>query len=389
MKIIKTLFIVLLLPGIITAKQATEEKYHLKHLINLAGQSNSSSLIVIQDGEVIAEEYFGNEKRLIETMSVTKLIVSIGIGRLYTTGKIESLDQPVFDFYPEWRQGKKREITIRHLLEHTSGLQNAMNAQEEIYTSPDVVQLALAAELSESPGTQVRYNNKAVNLLAGIFEEASGLRMDKYFEREIFSVMGIEKYEWQKDPSGYPYAMSGLKMSGLDVAKFGQLVLNDGVWKGERVISKNYISQMMGEGTGQEFGLLWRKLRSGTVYTLTEGRIEYFEKKGVPDNIVNELKSHAGETYSSRHTVQQILIDIFGSPRVFHEEMVSRGIEHVFESEFEGIAGYYGDGDLGQYLIVLPEKEMAVVRQIEYSDSYDPERDSFNQILDIVTRLDF
>src|SRR3546814_19063982 len=68
--------------------------------------------------------------------------------------------QPVADFYPEWKQGQKQQITLRMLLNHSSGLQNARRADVEIYPAPDAIQLALAAELSSKPGTAASYNNK-------------------------------------------------------------------------------------------------------------------------------------------------------------------------------------------------------------------------------------
>ena len=87
-------------------------------------------------------------------MSATKSIVSLAIGRLIDSGKITSLDQPVSDFYPEWKQGRKKLITVRHLLNHTSGIQNPP-ITTEIYASPDFVQLALAAELCRRAGIEI------------------------------------------------------------------------------------------------------------------------------------------------------------------------------------------------------------------------------------------
>lgn len=93
-----------------------------------------------------------------------------------TLGKLTSIDEPVHAFFPEWRQGRKRDITVRMLMEHTSGLQNVPMTTLEIYPSPDFVQLALCAELDAEPGTTFAYNNKAVNLLAGIVERADDER---------------------------------------------------------------------------------------------------------------------------------------------------------------------------------------------------------------------
>lgn len=69
-----------------------------------------------------------------------------------TTHAITSIDDPVFKYYPEWRQGQKQNITLRHVLTHTSGLQDPGNSSD-VERSPDAVRLALAAELSDPAGT--------------------------------------------------------------------------------------------------------------------------------------------------------------------------------------------------------------------------------------------
>src|SRR5678816_2520110 len=122
-------------------------------------------------------------------MSATKSIASLAVGRAVTLGVIPSIDAPVAHYYPEWRQGQKAAITIRQLLDHTSGMQ--AGSSNEVETSPDVVQLALAAELSDAPGTHFYYNNKAVNLLAGIIQIASGKRMDELLRSDVFARMGF------------------------------------------------------------------------------------------------------------------------------------------------------------------------------------------------------
>src|SRR6266567_3671160 len=92
--------------------------------------------------------------------SCTKSLVAVGVGRVLTQGKISSLDQPVSDFYPEWKQGQKASVTLRMLMNHTSGLQNVPRPAVEIDPAPDVIKLALAAELSDAPGQRFLYNNK-------------------------------------------------------------------------------------------------------------------------------------------------------------------------------------------------------------------------------------
>lgn len=291
----------------------------LEELQVAAEQAGSDAVVILQKDELIAEWYFGQEKRPIEIMSVLKSIVSLGIGRLLTEGKIDSLDQPVYTFYPQWKQGQKQGITIRHLLNHTSGLQNVPNAGAEIYPSPNAIKLALAAELDSSPGSKFSYNNKAVNLLAGIIKKASGQRMDQFFASEFFNPMGIEQYQWYYDTSGNPHAMAGLRLLAEDLAKFGELIITKGVWEGQRLISKEYIETMLDQGQPYDsrFGLLWWRL---------------LDKNN-------------------------------------------------------NVTAYYGDGYLGQTLMVIPEHGIVAVRQVAQSNKYNPETDGFSEFKRMVLQL--
>lgn len=189
--------------------QQAIDQADLDALISRSQQTNSSALVVYLDGKLYYENYFGNRKQRIEAMSSTKSVVALAIGKLLTDGLLRSVDQYVYEFYPEWNVDVKREITIRHLMNHTSGLQNYTNTSVEIYPSKDFVRLALDAQVIEKPGTRFRYNNKAVNLLAGIVEKASGKKLDVYLKGNLFSPMGISDFQWSKDKSGNPHGMSG------------------------------------------------------------------------------------------------------------------------------------------------------------------------------------
>ncbi len=184
----------------------------LKALRDKAEQTHSDALLVIRDGKVVIEEYFGKPKGPIYLASAGKSLTALAIGKLIDQGKIRSLDQPICELFPEWKQGRKRLITVRHLLNHTSGLQNEPNASLELEPPPfgrvpSLVKLGLAAELTTAPGETFAYNNKGYALLAGVIEQASGKRMDVFFGEEFFEPMGIKDFGWIRDgkstPSGH------------------------------------------------------------------------------------------------------------------------------------------------------------------------------------------
>src|SRR5690606_7110640 len=105
-----------------------------------AAATRSDTLYIAVNGETVLDwRPEGQRAETIETMSVMKSLVAIAIGRLLHDGALESLDTPVHTIYPEWKQGDKQKITVRHLMNHTSGLQNHRNTTVEIYPAPDII----------------------------------------------------------------------------------------------------------------------------------------------------------------------------------------------------------------------------------------------------------
>src|SRR5690606_25454076 len=197
----------------------------LERLLAAARDAHSDALVVLHDGELVGAWHRGGRSRRIESMSVTKSIVNLAIGRLVTLGAIESIDLPLSRFSPQWSAGRKARAPIRPLLHHTSGIESGRTT-EEIYASNDFVRLALNAELTSEPGSRLFYNNKAVNLLAGIVEKAVGKKMDAFLRDDLFARLGITDFRWSRDRAGNPHAMAGLRIHAEDLAKLGQLVLD-------------------------------------------------------------------------------------------------------------------------------------------------------------------
>ncbi|GGL06574.1 serine hydrolase domain-containing protein [Deinococcus radiotolerans] len=164
----------------------------LDALLDDARHAHTSVLFISCGGEVLADETMdGQGDRPIATMSVTKAVLSLLVGRAVTLGHLPGVDLPVHEVFPEWRQGRKRDVTLRHLMTHTSGLQNVPHAGQEVYASEDRLQLALCAELDAAPGTQFSYNNKAMALIAGLLERVTGRRLETFAREDLLGPLGI------------------------------------------------------------------------------------------------------------------------------------------------------------------------------------------------------
>lgn len=205
--LMSTKFLILMLSSFLSMTYGQKvDGAKLQTLLKKAEETHSEAVIIYQDNQLVAEKYFGIGKPdvKIEAMSCTKSIVGLAVACLLTDGLIKSLDTPVADFYPEWKQGQKHLVTIRHLVNMTSGMQNNPNASVEIYPSDNFVQLALAAELSKRPGEAFEYNNKSLNLMVGIIMKITGKRMDDYIGERLFKPLEITDYSWTLDNAGNP-----------------------------------------------------------------------------------------------------------------------------------------------------------------------------------------
>jgi len=367
----------------------------LDRLLDRARQSNSDAVVIMKDGALVGEWHFGKAEGPIETMSATKSIVNLAVGKLIDSGKIRSLDQPIHEFFPEWRQGRKRRITVRHLLNHTSGLQNERSTMLEIYPSPDFVELALAAELDSDPGSAFSYNNKAVNLIAGLVKAASGTRLDDYLRSQIFAPLGIRDFSWDTDRAGNPHAMSGLSMRAIDLAKVGQMLLDDGVYQGKRIISSAWIAESMqpSQPLQPNCGLLWWLLLSEfRVVLADDDLIARWQKGGASAAFLERVRPLAGQVFTDRAALSAARQRAFpgeAGTELWVANTVRKGLPDGRRLP-SPVVGYYAEGYLGQHLVVLPRQRLVAVRQMRSPN--DPtideqQLDAFAEFPEMVQQL--
>lgn len=338
----------------------------LDSIVSLSKKSNSNALIVYKGNKLVYKNYFGNPEKKIEAMSTTKSIASIAILLLLEQDLIDSLNQPVYTIYPEWKQGNKSLITIKHLLEHTSGIQNLPNAGVEVENSPDVIQLALSAELETIPGFEFSYNNKACNLIAGIVEKKSGMKLDKFLEKHLFKKLGISDYSWRADPSGNPLAMAGLQIYPEDLVKIGLLLLNGGKWNENQIIDHKLISKMfVPSKLNETYGLQWWLTYENKNYIIDDDFLNTVKPKADENTLllIEKLKGR----YQSLADIRQKAMNIYSKDNLIAVGKLLQSVpEKKWKIENSGkIMNYAAVGYLGQYLIIVPEKKLVLVRMID------------------------
>lgn len=353
-----------------TPQQANIDPKALERLKARAIASRSDALVVLRHGELVLEWYAeGAAPAPIEAMSATKSIVSLAVGVLVDQGKV-ALDQPVHDFFPEWNQGRKRDITVKHILTHTTGL-HAKSNTAEIYRSPDFVRLALAAELVSDPGEAFFYNNKAVNLLAGIVQAASGQRMDRFITDALFAPLGIQDTGWTLDKAGNPHAMSGLQIRALDMARIGQLVLNRGRWGERQLVSEAWIDASLARGAVPSCGLLWWRRVDWESVTITPEIIARWHKAGVDQAKIVALKPIYNTPLSVKAFNGEVarLWNVTNTQAAFKAEMWSKGVPNG-DWKASPRTVYMAEGYLGQYIYIEPHSGLVGVRQMAWRPDY-------------------
>jgi CubicO group peptidase (beta-lactamase class C family) len=207
--------------------------------------------LIIQDSVIVYEEYWEgyNSSSLSNSFSAAKSIVALLIGIALDEGKIDSLDQRVGDFLPEFSKGSKIELTIRDVLTMSSGLNweesysTPFSTTTEAYYGNDLNSLINNLEVVEEPGVEFSYLSGNTQVLAMVVEKATGMRISDYTSEKVWKKIGAQSDAlWNLDSEdGMEKAYCCFNTNIRDFARFGQLVLNNGNWNGEQIVSEEYI----------------------------------------------------------------------------------------------------------------------------------------------------
>ena len=183
--------------------------------------------------------------------SVTSALIGIAIGR----GEIPGVDvnvMPYFDDYDLVDQDPRREaITLRHLLTMTAGIEwdessvdytDPRNDCAAMERSDEWVRFVLDQPMRTSPGVEFEYNSGITVLLAHILLKATGKHVDEYASEHLFGPLGIDSSYWKKTPTGLVDTAGGVYLEPQDLAKFGYLYENDGIWNDQRILPEGWVA---------------------------------------------------------------------------------------------------------------------------------------------------
>lgn len=219
---------------------------------------NIHSVLIVKNGRLVLEEYLNGYARNAkhDLMSASKSVTSILVGIARDQGKIDSADARLLSFFPSYRDidwgGLKKEIRLKHVLTMSAGLDwNAWKCagsddQEtttEMIRSPDWIEFVLARKAVDPPGTRFLYSNGLTLLLGAIIKNTTNLSADEFAAEHLFRPLGITDFTWQKNAAGTVNTAWGLRLRPRDMAKIGYLMLKDGNYKGQPIVSSAWVRE--------------------------------------------------------------------------------------------------------------------------------------------------
>jgi len=232
------------------------KKYNTIHesdeLKKLNDERKTKSFLVIKNDSILFEKYYDGHKQtdISNSFSVAKSIVTSMMGKAIMEGKIKSLNQPVSDFFEEYKDGIASELTVGDLASMSSGMKwnekyySVINITSESYFTDDLRSVILRQEIENKPGQAFRYSSGDTQLLAMVIEKATGTSLSDYLSQKFWSPMGAETIAlWQIDSkeSGMEKAYCCIAATARDFARFGKLYIDKGKWGDTEILDPSFV----------------------------------------------------------------------------------------------------------------------------------------------------
>jgi CubicO group peptidase (beta-lactamase class C family) len=215
----------------------------LQGLLDWAPTRNSASVRVYRHGCLIGSSRLDPLTQDLprQWQSASKTVVALTVGRAIQLGLL-SLSDPVSKYFPE-ADAAHGKILLRHLITQSGGLRFSTSGDTYGNAGTDGVRIALHQEVVHPPGTWFEYQQHGLTLLLACVQRAVGGDVQQFMQRELFGKLGIERDEWfwARDRAGWTPGWYGLFLSPRLMPRFAHLMLNEGVWGGERLLPAAFV----------------------------------------------------------------------------------------------------------------------------------------------------
>ncbi len=225
-----------------------------------ARRGGADAYLLVHEDRIVAEWRSERYAEPMTAMSSTKSVTSLLVGMLIDRDAIAGLEQKVGLTVPEWREGPRGEVTVGHLLSHTSGLENrARRGELGVGNEGDKNAYVIGLELDWAPGERFSYSNEGVQLLSPILDAAAGEPIQDFAQRELFEPLGMRHSRMKRDRKGHAWTYADLETTPRDLARIGLLMQHGGEFRGRRIVSAEWVARSVqpGQEHNPSCGLLW------------------------------------------------------------------------------------------------------------------------------------
>ena len=213
------------------------------------------SVVVVQRGRIVYTFYRDDAPdKLRDVQSVEKSALSALVGIALAQGRIASLDQRVVELVPEWAplnaDARAGAITLRHLLTMTAGFDTRGAPPHGGKLAPP---RAWARPLAADPGSTFAYDNSIVAVIGAVLEKATGMAVAEFARRHLVAPLAMAE----------PAYRQVVHLRTVDIARLGQLFLQDGAWDGQQLLPAGFVAAATqpqnagGPPASLPYGFLW------------------------------------------------------------------------------------------------------------------------------------
>jgi len=277
----------------ISIKHAGIDESKINRLVSRIKQGKYDdihSLLICRYGKLTVEEYFALNGKLSGSFvnevfrnkvhhlaSVTKGILSALLGIAIDQELILNVDEPISKYLSEYKSSfnqKSNLIRIQDMLTMRSGWEweqfkydwnDKRNNASEMYKHEDVIKYVLERPMLHKPGKVFKYSNGVSTVLGKVLQNACGMGVHKYADQHLFQPLNIKEYLWSYYPDGSLEVDGGLALRARDLAKIGQLFIQNGMWNGRQLISEQWIQQStihrVSLTSNRGFGYYWNEMK--------------------------------------------------------------------------------------------------------------------------------
>lgn len=213
------------------------------------------AFLIIKDDSIQYEKYFDgyDETSIVPSFSMAKSVTSILIGCALDEGLILSVDEPITKYIPELTKNGFEKVTIKHLLQMTSGLDfsesyfNPFGEAASFYYGRNLKREIRKLKLKREPGDAFEYNSGDTQLLGLVLERSlKGKTVTAYFQEKLWTPLEMEydgSWSLDKKDEGMEKTFCCINARARDFAKIGRLYLNKGNWNGKQIVSEKWVEE--------------------------------------------------------------------------------------------------------------------------------------------------